>query len=75
MLPKISVTLSEDPDAPTYLEAVKVTTLENVEEVQIRLVKTLDGPEEPFLTDIVSKPKDCNLMLLCASCPQVLFLS
>ena len=37
---------------PTY--KVTVTALDNVVEVQIRVVRTFDGPEELVLTDTVS---------------------
>ena len=54
MAPTVSVVLSENPDEPTYLEAVRLTTLENVDEVQIRIVRTFNGPEEVVETDTVS---------------------
>lgn len=54
LAPAVTITLSEDPDEPTFLKTISVPTLKNVEEVQIRLVKTFDGAEEPFLTDTVS---------------------
>ena len=48
------MTLSENPEEPTYLDTVKISTLNNVDELQIRLVKTLGGPEEVVVTDTVS---------------------
>ena len=50
----VLITLSEDPEEPTYLDTVTVTKLDNVEEVQIRVVRIFDGPEELVLTDNVS---------------------
>ena len=50
----VLITLSEDPEEPTYLDKVTVTALDNVVEVQIRVVRTFDGPEELVLTDTVS---------------------
>ena len=50
----VLITLSDDPEEPTYLDTVTVTALDNVEEVQIRVVRTFDGPEELVLTDTVS---------------------
>ena len=48
------MTLSENPEEPTYLDTVKISTLNNVDELQIRLVKTFDGAEEVVVTDTVS---------------------
>ena len=47
------MTLSENPEEPTYLDTVKISTLNNVDELQIRLVKAFDGPEEVVVTDTV----------------------
>lgn len=49
----IKVTVSEDPEEPTYVESVTVATLENVDELEIRKVKTLGGPEEIIERDEV----------------------
>ena len=54
LVPDVSIVLSEDPEEPTYLDTVKITTLENVNQVQIRVVRTPNGPEELILADTVS---------------------
>ena len=57
LVPDVSIVLSEDPEEPTYLDTVKITTLENVNQVQIRVVRTPYGPEELVLADTVSLAK------------------
>ena len=54
LVPAVTVTLSEEPEEPTYLDTVTVTAVDNVEEVQIRIVRIFDGPEELVLSDKVS---------------------
>lgn len=54
LVPDVSIVLSENPEEPTYLDSVEAPTLENVEKVQIRLVRTFGGDEETFITDDVS---------------------
>ena len=55
LVPDVSIVLSEDPEEPTYLDTVQLTTLENVNRVQIRLVKEFGGEEDNFITDDVSR--------------------
>lgn len=45
----INVKLSENPEDPTYLELISLPVVENVQEVQIRLVKTFG--EDPVVQE------------------------
>ena len=68
LVPDVSIVLSEDPEEPTYLDTVKITNLENVNQVQIRVVRTPNGPEELILADTVS----CCFEKICShSCSMI----
>ena len=50
----VKVTVSENPEEPTYVESVNIVTLDNVDEIEIRKVTTFDGPELIVERDDVS---------------------
>lgn len=50
----VKVTVSENPEEPTYVESVNIVALDNVDEIEIRKVTTFDGPELIVERDDVS---------------------
>ena len=50
----VKVTVSENPEEPTYVESVNIVALDSVDEIEIRKVTTFDGPELIVERDDVS---------------------